>query len=117
MENIFETVVKDNKLHAKWLNTLSMMENAGAKKIKKCEHPILATEMILKHAAEEARQLAIGALPGFSGAQSGLPELLQPRAQRTAGGRTESALRSAAAPDAAHSRTAEGGAARGAGLR
>ncbi|MES2432025.1 MAG: hypothetical protein V4556_13910 [Bacteroidota bacterium] len=55
MENIFQTVVKDNKLHAKWLNTLSMMENAGAKKIKKCEHPILATEIILKHSAEEAR--------------------------------------------------------------
>lgn len=55
MENIFELVVKDNKLHAKWLNTLSMMENAGAKKIKKCEHPVLATEIILKHSSEEAR--------------------------------------------------------------
>jgi len=55
MENIFKTVVKDDHLHARWLNTLSMMENAGAKKIKKCEHPVLATETILKHAAEEAR--------------------------------------------------------------
>ncbi|MFM2326788.1 MAG: hypothetical protein RIR31_990, partial [Bacteroidota bacterium] len=55
MENIFAAVVKDNHLHARWLNTLSMMENAGAKKIKKCEHPVLTTEIILKHAAEEAR--------------------------------------------------------------
>lgn len=55
MDNIFDLVVKDNNIHARWLNTLSMMENTGAKKIKKCEHPVLATEMILKHAAEEAR--------------------------------------------------------------
>src|SRR5580700_7723496 len=55
MESIFNTVVKDAGIHARWLNTLSMMENAGAKKIKKCEHPILANEIILKHSAEEAR--------------------------------------------------------------
>jgi len=55
MENIFELVVKDNNTHARWLNTLSLMENTGAKKIKRCEHPVLTTEMILKHAAEEAR--------------------------------------------------------------
>jgi hypothetical protein len=48
MEKIFALVVKDNATHARWLNTLSMMENTGAKKIKKCEHPVLATEMILK---------------------------------------------------------------------
>jgi hypothetical protein len=55
METIFNTVVKDASVHARWLNTLSMMENAGAKKIKKCEHPVLANEIILKHSAEEAR--------------------------------------------------------------
>src|SRR5882757_687950 len=55
MENIFEAVINDKHLHARWLNTLSMMENSGARKIKKCEHPVLTTEMILKHAAEEAR--------------------------------------------------------------
>jgi hypothetical protein len=55
MESIFNTVVKDASVHARWLNTLSMMENAGAKKIKKCEHPVLANEIILKHSAEEAR--------------------------------------------------------------
>jgi len=55
MENFLALVVKKTNIHARWLNTLSMMENTGAKKIKKCEHPVLATEMILKHAAEEAR--------------------------------------------------------------
>ena len=34
---------------------MSMMENAGAKKIKNCEHPVLVNEIILKHSAEEAR--------------------------------------------------------------
>jgi len=55
METIFNKVVVSPTTHARWLNTLSMMENAGAKKIKKCEHPILANEVILKHSAEEAR--------------------------------------------------------------
>jgi len=55
MENIFYSLVQDNTVHARWLNTLSMMENAGAKKIKNCEHPVLVNEIILKHSAEEAR--------------------------------------------------------------
>ena len=55
MENIFYSLVQDNRVHARWLNTLSMMENAGAKKIKNCEHPVLVNEIILKHSAEEAR--------------------------------------------------------------
>src|SRR5258706_1757477 len=55
MESIFNKVVTTPNIHARWLNTLSRMENAGAKKIKKCEHPVLANEIILKHSAEEAR--------------------------------------------------------------
>ncbi|MEI9934475.1 MAG: hypothetical protein WDM71_06395 [Ferruginibacter sp.] len=55
MNNFFNKVVDNASLHARWLNTLSMMENAGAKKIKKCEHPVLTNEIILKHSAEEAR--------------------------------------------------------------
>jgi hypothetical protein len=55
MENIFNTIVVKPALHARLLNTLSMMENAGAKKIKNCEHPVLVNEIILKHSAEEAR--------------------------------------------------------------
>jgi hypothetical protein len=55
VENIFNKVVETPSLHSRWLNTLSMMENAGAKKIKNCEHPVLVNEIILKHSAEEAR--------------------------------------------------------------
>src|ERR1700751_4709431 len=55
MSTFFNKVVENAGLHAKWINTLSMMENAGAKKIKKCEHPVLTNEVILKHSAEEAR--------------------------------------------------------------
>lgn len=55
LQNIIIRVVEKPALHAKWLNTLSMLENAGARKIKQCEHPVFVKEEILKHAAEEAR--------------------------------------------------------------
>ncbi len=48
-------IVGDNVLHAKWLNTLSYMENAGAKKISASEHKENVNLIILKHAAEEHR--------------------------------------------------------------
>jgi len=55
MQELIDQIVKQPAIHAKWLNTLSMMENAGAKKIKNCEDPIFVNEIILKHSAEEAR--------------------------------------------------------------
>lgn len=55
MENILNKIIAQPLLHAQWLNTLSMMENVGAKKIKNCEHPVFVNEIILKHSAEEAR--------------------------------------------------------------
>jgi hypothetical protein len=48
-------IIDDNQLHARWLNTLSLMENAGARKISACEDPETVTYIILKHAAEEHR--------------------------------------------------------------
>jgi len=42
-------------LHARWLNTLSLMENTGARKISASEDPQTVTYIILKHAAEEHR--------------------------------------------------------------
>ncbi len=53
--HLLKRIVKDGSTHAKWLNTLSFMENAGARKISKCEHPVLVTQIQLKHAAEEHR--------------------------------------------------------------
>jgi hypothetical protein len=48
-------IVADDKLHARWLNSLSMVENTGARKISKYEHPVHTNLIELKHAAEEAR--------------------------------------------------------------
>jgi len=48
-------IVSDDLLHSKWLNTLSFMENAGAKKISASEDKEKVTLIILKHAAEEHR--------------------------------------------------------------
>lgn len=55
LNSILATIVADDTLHAKWLNTLSFMENAGAKKISASEHKEDVNLIILKHAAEEHR--------------------------------------------------------------
>lgn len=53
--NLLEHIVKNDRSHAQFLNTLSFMENAGARKISHCEDPITVTLLQLKHAAEEHR--------------------------------------------------------------
>lgn len=55
MRAILEKIVTNNELHKKWLNTLSFMENAGARKISGCEDPLTVDIVQLKHAAEEHR--------------------------------------------------------------
>jgi hypothetical protein len=55
MENLLNTIVADADLHARWLNTLSLMENTGARKISASEDMATVTYIILKHAAEEHR--------------------------------------------------------------
>ncbi|PWS28947.1 hypothetical protein DHW03_03685 [Pedobacter yonginense] len=55
LKSILNSIVSDNILHAKWLNTLSYMENAGAKKISASEHKENVNLIVLKHAAEEHR--------------------------------------------------------------
>lgn len=55
MYNLLQQLVNNNELHAKWLNTLSFMENAGARKISLCEDPTKVNIIQLKHAAEEHR--------------------------------------------------------------
>lgn len=54
-KQLLTSIVASNELHAKWLNTLSFLENCGARKIAACEHPTLVKEEMLKHAAEEFR--------------------------------------------------------------
>jgi hypothetical protein len=55
LKNLFATIVNNDVLHARWLNTLSLMENTGARKISASEDPATVTYIILKHAAEEHR--------------------------------------------------------------
>lgn len=55
MENLLIKIISHDHLHAKWLNTLSYLENCGARKIAKCQHPTLVKEELLKHASEEFR--------------------------------------------------------------
>ncbi len=55
LKEVILKIVASPELHAKWLNSLSMMENVGARKISASEHDHLVDEIVLKHAAEEAR--------------------------------------------------------------
>src|ERR1700755_319843 len=55
LANILPEIIADNQLHARWLNTLSLMENTGARKISASEDPVTVTYIVLKHAAEEHR--------------------------------------------------------------
>lgn len=52
---LFKNIVADDKIHAKFLNTLSLLENTGARKISASEDMEVVTLMMLKHAAEEHR--------------------------------------------------------------
>ncbi|MES3018053.1 MAG: hypothetical protein V4721_09750 [Bacteroidota bacterium] len=54
-QHLLTGIVADTQQHAKWLNTLSLMENTGARKISASEHKTDVTLIILKHAAEEHR--------------------------------------------------------------
>lgn len=55
LKPLIERITKDPLVHAKWLNTLSFMENTGAKKISRFESKTDVSLLVLKHAAEEHR--------------------------------------------------------------
>lgn len=83
LKQLINQIVSSPELHAKWLNSLSMMENTGARKISACEHDQLVDEIVLKHAAEEARHAyylkSQIKKTGFEGCKTYLPnELLAP---------------------------------------
>jgi hypothetical protein len=52
---LLRKILSEPDIHVKWLNTLSFLENCGARKIAACEHKTLVREEMLKHAAEEFR--------------------------------------------------------------
>lgn len=55
LRQLLNKIVTSSEVHAKWLNTLSYLENCGARKIAACEHPTMVKEEMLKHASEEFR--------------------------------------------------------------
>lgn len=55
MKDVLMTIVQNDRLHARWLNTLSYLENTGARKISTCENDYTTDIVQLKHAAEEHR--------------------------------------------------------------
>lgn len=55
LSTLCTTLVNDAALHCKWLNTLSLMENTGARKISASEDSSEVDLTVLKHAAEEFR--------------------------------------------------------------
>src|SRR3984893_11468108 len=78
---LLTAIVASDALHAKWLNTLSFLENCGARKIAACENPTLVREEMLKHASEEFRHAhylkrQIGRICPHPPANYSLPTLL-----------------------------------------
>lgn len=55
LEELLLQIVSNDDTHARFLNTLSLQENIGARKISANERPETSTYMVLKHAAEEHR--------------------------------------------------------------
>ena len=55
LKTLFEQIIASPETHARLLNTLSLMENTGARKISASEHSTEVTLIVLKHAAEEHR--------------------------------------------------------------
>lgn len=55
LQALIEQIILSPAIHIRWLNTLSYLENCGAKKIAAAEHPLYVKEEMLKHAAEEFR--------------------------------------------------------------
>ncbi|MEJ5961469.1 hypothetical protein [Pedobacter immunditicola] len=55
LQQLLSQIISNNTNHALFLNTLSFMENSGARKISASEDLETVSLMILKHAAEEHR--------------------------------------------------------------
>lgn len=58
VKSFFLNIISSVELHARWLNTVSMMEHMGSRKIHSSQTGSAISEMILRHASEEARHAA-----------------------------------------------------------
>ena len=52
---LLQHIVGDDVIHARWLNSLSYLENVGARKISASQDREMVTEAVLRHTVEEAR--------------------------------------------------------------
>ncbi len=59
MRDVLERIVRVPHVHARWLNTLSLLEHMGSRKIIKALDSNQLDETILRHIAEEARHAHI----------------------------------------------------------
>ncbi|EKP07198.1 MULTISPECIES: hypothetical protein [Leptospira] len=48
-------IIQDQKIHSRWLNTISFLEHIGSRKILATQSGFAVGEMILRHASEETR--------------------------------------------------------------
>jgi hypothetical protein len=55
MEGALSRLIEDPPRHARWLNTIALLEYTGARKMLKSQASSGMSEMILRHAAEESR--------------------------------------------------------------
>jgi hypothetical protein len=55
MAEVLRAIVANPDLHWRWLNTLSLLEHVGSRKIFRANLGAEMNEMLLRHAAEEAR--------------------------------------------------------------
>ncbi|PJZ25994.1 hypothetical protein CH352_18490 [Leptospira hartskeerlii] len=58
IDSLLTEIVSSPSLHFKWLNTLSLLEHIGSRKIHTSQSGPLLSEMVLRHASEEARHAA-----------------------------------------------------------
>jgi rubrerythrin len=55
MQDVIARLIEDPPRHARWLNTVALLEYTGARKMLKSQASRRMSEMILRHAAEESR--------------------------------------------------------------
>ena len=55
LEAVIATVIKDDHVHARWLNTFSFLEYVGFRKIVKSQRAEVLNRSLLMHALEEGR--------------------------------------------------------------
>jgi len=59
MQQLLKNIISSPKIYARFLNTLSLLEYIGARKILKSQHQQFLTEKLLAHSIEELRHARV----------------------------------------------------------